>query len=195
MRGYDEFVGRIFDVISPGLLLLILLAVTALVAAGWYWYPAWVPRRWPRLRMPRLRLPRRKRRQRKAKHSQQPATSRAEAKRAKAATKAPAAGALSLADRLAAEGRYAEAIRERLRDTVTTLTRAGVVTPEPGTTAHEITTEAATGRPVVAPALTDATGLFSEVWYGHRPAGASEDDRMRDLTAQVRAAIDDGATR
>jgi hypothetical protein len=37
--------------------------------------------------------------------------------------------------------------------------------------------------------------LFSEVWYGHRPAGAPEDDRMRDLTAEVRAALNDGAAR
>jgi hypothetical protein len=194
MRGYDEFVGRIFEIVPPGVLILILLAVTALIAAGWYWFPAWVPRSWPRLRMPRVRLPRFKRRQRKAKHSQQPAT-RAAAKRGKPARPRPAPAGLSLADRLAAEGRYAEAIRERLRDTVTDLTRAGVITPEPGTTANEITTAAGTGRPVVAPALTGATGLFSEVWYGHRPAGAPEDDRMRDLTAEVRAALNDGAAR
>ncbi|GIE28241.1 hypothetical protein Ait01nite_012860 [Actinoplanes italicus] len=193
MRGYDEFIGRIFDTVPPAVMLLILLAVTGLIAAGWYWWPAWVPRRWPRLRMPRLRLPRIKRRK-KARHSQQPVT-RAAATRGKPAEPAPAGAALSLADRLAAEGRYAEAIRERLRDTVTVLTRAGVVAPEPGTTAHEITTEAGTGRPGVAPALTSATGLFSEVWYGHRPAGRPEDDRMRDLTAEVRAGIDDGAAR
>jgi hypothetical protein len=193
MRGYDEFVGRIFEIVPPGLLVLILLAVTALIAALWYWFPAWVPRRWPRLRMPRLRLPRFKRRRRKTKHSRQPITRAAG--RGKSAEAGPAPAALSLADRLAAEGRYAEAIRERLRDTVTDLTRAGVITPEPGTTANEITTAAGAGRPVVAPALTGATGLFSEVWYGHRPAGAPEDDRMRDLTAEVRAALNDGAAR
>ncbi|MEU4620489.1 DUF4129 domain-containing protein [Actinoplanes sp. NPDC023801] len=194
MRGYDEFVGRIFEIVSPGVLLLILLAITALTAALWYWWPAWVPRSWPRLRLPRLRLPRFRRRQRKTRHSKQRATP-AGTGSAKPGSKTPAGTALSLADRLAAEGRYAEAIRERLRDTVTALTRAGVVTPEPGTTAHELATAAGTGRPVVAPALTGATGLFSEVWYGHRPAGQPEDDRMRDLTAEVRAALDDGATR
>ena len=202
MRGYDEFVGRIFDTVGPGLVLLILLVVTALVAAGWYWWPAWVPRRLPRLRgfrlprlrlrLPKLRLPRWKRRARRARHGQKP-----ERRRAGATTPASTAGATAgtLADRLAAEGRYAEAIREWLRETVAALTRAGLITPEPGTTAAELTTEATAGRPVVGPALTGATSLFSEIWYGHRSAGPPEDERMRHLTAEVRTALDERAAR
>jgi hypothetical protein len=206
VRGYDEFVGRIFGIVPGGIVLLILLAVTTLTAAGWYWWPAWVPRRLPRLRLPRLRLrlprlrlrlprwrlrlPRRRKRTRTARHGR-PATRRTRDTGPDPAT--TTAG--SLADRLAAEGRYAEAIRERLRDTVTALTRAGLITPEPGTTAAELTTEATTGRPVVGPALTGATSLFSEVWYGHRPAGPPEDERMRHLTAEVRTALDERAPR
>ena len=57
MRAYDEFAAAVFDVVPPQLMLLLLLAVTALTAALWYWYPAWIPRRFPRLRAPRVRTP------------------------------------------------------------------------------------------------------------------------------------------
>lgn len=105
-----------------------------------------------------------------------------------AAPPAAAAG-LSLADRLAAEGRYAEAIRERLRETVGDLTRAGVITPQPGTTALELTADAAVRRPVVASPLGGATAIFSEIWYGKREASAGHDDRMRALTTEVRSSL------
>ena len=198
MRGYDEFVGRIFETVPPGVVVLILLAVTALTAALWYWFPAWVPRRLPRLRLPRWRLPRLRlpawrRRQRPARHGQRPGRDRTRSRRGRPGTAPEVTG--SLADRLAAEGRYAEAVRERLRDTVTALTRAGVISPEPGSTAAELAAEATTGRAGVGPALTGATGLFSEIWYGHRPAGPPEDERMRHLTAEVHSALDEGAPR
>ncbi|WP_433797063.1 DUF4129 domain-containing protein [Actinoplanes sp. CA-252034] len=180
MRAYDELVGRIFEIVSPPVLLLLLLAVTALTAALWYWYPAWIPRRLPRFSLPTWRRRRKPRREKST--PSRPATTPAK----KTDTTPAAAPVGSLADRLAAEGRYAEAIRERLRDTVTDLTRAGLIDPDPGTTAAELTTEAGAGRPAVGPALSGATGLFSEVWYGHRPAGPPEDERMRHLTAEVR---------
>ncbi|MEU8663522.1 DUF4129 domain-containing protein [Actinoplanes philippinensis] len=189
MRGYDDLVGRVFTIVSPPLLLLLLLAVTALTAALWYWYPAWIPRRWPRLpRLPRLTLPRWRRRTPKR---ATPTPARPAAPGRPHATAAPATAG-TLADRLAAEGRYAEAIRERLRDTVADLTRAGLIDPDPGTTAAELTTTAGTGHPAVGPALTGATGLFSDIWYGHRPAGPPEDDRMRHLTTEVRDRLGGG---
>lgn len=89
----------------------------------------------------------------------------------------------------------AEAIRERLRDTVADLTRAGLVDPAPGDTAAELAATAGAGRPAVSPALTRATGLFAEVWYGSRPAGAAEDDQMRHLTAEVRGELGTGDRR
>ncbi|MFI1991907.1 DUF4129 domain-containing protein [Actinoplanes sp. NPDC020271] len=202
-RFYDELVASLFDVVSPQLTLLILLALTGLVAALWYWYPAWVPRRMPRLRFtfPRLRLPRwrfprvrlrwhltRWRRKPKAKRrpKAEPVLVTAEPEAAPEPLGAPG---LSLADRLAAEGRYAEAIRERLRETVSDLTRAGVITPEPGTTALELTADAAARRPVVGAPLGGATAIFSEIWYGRRAASPGHDDRMRTLTAEVRSSI------
>ena len=87
---------------------------------------------------------------------------------------------LSLADRLAAEGRYAEAIRQRLRDTLRELIAARLVPPQPGWTAAELATMASTQRPAVAWPLGNATELFSEIWYGDRPAAAHHDERMRD---------------
>ncbi|GGN87983.1 hypothetical protein GCM10010112_71080 [Actinoplanes lobatus] len=193
MRGYDEFLGRVFEVIPPGLMLLILLAVTGLVAALWYWHPAWVSWRLPRFTWKKPSW-KRWRRKKKAKHGKkkEPVLKSAKADKKRKETKAPALVRQSTADRLASEGRYAEAIRERLRDTVADLTRAGVIDPEPGTTAAELTTAASTGRPRLSPPLTGATGLFSEIWYGHRPAGRGEDEKMREMTAEVRAALQPG---
>ncbi|HWS31600.1 MAG TPA: DUF4129 domain-containing protein [Actinoplanes sp.] len=179
MRGYEEFLGDLFTRVSPALTLLILLAVTGLTAAAWYYFPAWVPRRLPRWRLPRLRRPRITSRPKKTKR---PAVSRSE-------PDAPAVPATGRADELAGQGRYAEAIRERLRDTVADLTRAGLIDPEPGTTAAELTGDATAGHPGVGPALTGATGLFSGVWYGRQPAGPHEDARMRELTAEVRDSL------
>ncbi|GAA4969196.1 DUF4129 domain-containing protein [Actinoplanes utahensis] len=191
MRAYEEFVGLLIGLLSLRLLLLILVGGTALWAAAWYWYPAWIPRRLPRFRF-RFRLPRLKKRTRKARHGR---TEKPPEKAKRGRKPVPAAAPTDLADRLAAEGRYDEAIRQRLRDTVTDLTHAGVVTPEPGTTAAEITAEAAAGRPAVETALTGATGLFSRVWYGRQRAGASDDERMRHLTAEVREALRSGERR
>ena len=94
-------------------------------------------------------------------------------------------GGTLLADRLAAEGRYAEAIRQRLRDTIRDLITAGIVAPQPGWTAAELAAVASAQRPAVAQPLGSATELFSEIWYGDRPAQQPQDDRMRDLTGQV----------
>jgi len=206
-REYDEFVADLFDRVSPQTVLLALILLTGLVAALWYWYPAWVPRRMPRLpriRLPRLRLPRlrfprvhlkfRLPRWRWRRRRRKPAAPRAAAPRRVPATAepevivAPRPG-MSLADRLAAEGRYAEAIRERLRETVADLTRAGVITPQPGTTVLELTAAAAARRPAVGSPLGGATEIFSEIWYGRRDASSGHDDRMRTLTAEVRAAL------
>jgi hypothetical protein len=190
-RVWDEFAASVFDVVSPQVLLLLGLLVAGVVGALWYWFPAWVPRRLPRLRFPRLRLPRLRRprwrlpqwlRGRKPKAA---GAGGASAQPVFAPTVVLPDGTL-LADRLAAEGRYAEAIRQRLRDVVGDLTVAGVVAPLPGTTAAEVAADAAARRPAVAGPLTGATDLFSEIWYGDRPARPDHDARMRALTGDVR---------
>jgi len=186
-RAWDEFAAAVFDVVPPGVLLLLALALAGLVGALWYWFPAWVPRRLPRLRLPRWRMPRW--RLPKWRRTRKPKAARKAKKTKVVPVFAPTVvlpdGTL-LADRLAAEGRYAEAIRQRLRDVVGDLTAAGVVAPLPGTTAAEVAAAAAAQRPAVAGPLAGATDLFSEIWYGDRPALPVHDERMRALTGDVR---------
>ncbi|GGQ79394.1 DUF4129 domain-containing protein [Couchioplanes azureus] len=195
-RAWDEFAAAVFDRVSPPLLLLlILLAAAGLTGALWYWFPAWVPRRLPRWALPRWRMPRwRLPRWRRPRFS----------RRRRPATETPARATIEfeptvvlsdgtlLADRLAAEGRYAEAVRQRLRDIVGDLTAAGVVSPLPGTTAAEVAAAAAVRRPAVAAPLGGATELFSEIWYGDRPADRAHDEHMRALTGEVRARLSGG---
>src|SRR5436305_2866358 len=54
-RGWNEFVAKVDDAVGLGPATLLLFLVATLVALGWYFWPRWVPRRWPRLRRPRLR--------------------------------------------------------------------------------------------------------------------------------------------
>jgi hypothetical protein len=209
-RAYDEFVAAVFDVVPPQLMLLLLLVVTSLVAVLWDTYPAWIPRRFPRLRAPRMNAPRMRlprfrlrlprwdwrrllwwRRRKRTRAAPAPAPEpTVELPPSPVAATDP-----HLADRLAAEGRYAEAIRQRLRDTVADLTRAGVIAPQPGWTAAELSALAATNRPPLGPALGGATDLFSQVWYGRLTAGADHDAHMRRLTGEVRAALQPGGVR
>jgi hypothetical protein len=189
-RAWDEFVASVFDVVPPGTVLLLLFAGAAIVAALWYWFPAWVPRRLPRWRL-RLRWPRWRWPKRRRKVKQEPAVAATEPVLTldDEDTAPLPVGGLSPADRLAAEGRYAEAIRQRLRDTLRELVAARLVPPQPGWTAAELTAMAAAQNPVVAWPLGGATELFSEIWYGQRPAAQVHDEHMRALTDQVRAAL------
>jgi hypothetical protein len=187
-RRYDEWLAGVFDVVSGRLVLLGLFLITLLGALIWYSHPHWLPRHWPALhlpRLPRLRLPRlRFRRAPKGPaETQEIKIQKPPRVRDQAPHPDPDA------DGLAAQGRYGEAIRQRLRDTVTDLTRAGVVAPQPGTTVAELAGVTAENRPTAAPAMDAATELFSEVWYGRRPAGAEHDERMRRLTDEVRSDV------
>jgi hypothetical protein len=86
---------------------------------------------------------------------------------------------VSLADRLAAQRRYAEAIRERLRAIVRDLVDHGVVENRPGWTVTELAMAASLARPSVSGPLDAAGRLFSDIWYGERPARAEHDAQMR----------------
>jgi hypothetical protein len=170
-RAYDEFLADIFDLLSPTWVALILLAVAVAVGLLWYTYPAWLrlrlrlprPRwkrphwRWPKWKLPKWkwRRPRFKRKPRKKTAKRQPRVSPSAPEPDHEPQPVPTAP-LSAADRLAAEGRYAEAIRERLRESVTTLTSHGVIAPAPAWTAHELTTRASANRPTVATPLAGA---------------------------------------
>ncbi len=79
----------------------------------------------------------------------------------------------ALAETAAAEGRWADAVRERLRAVVRDLEARGVLDPRPGRTAGEVARDAGAVVPAVADDLRHAAVVFDEVWYGGRTADAS----------------------
>ena len=93
-----------------------------------------------------------------------------------------------LAERAAARGQFADAVRERLRAVVRELEARGVVEPRPGRTADEVALEAGRVLPALATALRDGARLFDEVWYGGRPADASSYAALVALDDRVVAA-------
>jgi uncharacterized protein DUF4129 len=93
----------------------------------------------------------------------------------------------SAADRHAAAGEWAEAVRERLRAVIRSLEERSLLDPRPGRTADEAAAEAGRALPGCAAGLRDAARLFDDVWYGGRPAGAAGDQQLRDLDARVQA--------
>ncbi|SCF35602.1 protein of unknown function (DUF4129) [Micromonospora viridifaciens] len=202
-RWWTEAVAALGDVVPLPLAALLLLLGALLAALAWYFFPAWVPRRLPRPRLPRprrrqlprFRLPRLRLRKLRLPRLRWPRLLRRRPK-ARSAGEAPpvpaprvpepvAAAPAGLADRLAAEGRYAEAVRERLRDMVRELVDRRVVEVRPGMTVTELTTAAGHVRPRVHPALHAAAMIFSDLWYAQRPATREHDHRMRALASEL----------
>jgi hypothetical protein len=192
-RWWNESVAALGDAIPLPLVALLLLVLAGLVAAGWYWWPRWVPRRlprlprlrWPRIRLrrPRLRWPWR-RRKAEAADPVAPAPVHDHG-----LPDLPVAAFVSLADRYAAQGRYAEAVRERLRAMVRELVDRRVVEHHPGWTVTELAGAAGQARPVIDAPLRAAGTVFSDVWYGQRPAQSAHDERMRELAEQMHRAL------
>jgi hypothetical protein len=92
-----------------------------------------------------------------------------------------------LADALAGEGRYAEAVRERMRAVVRELEERGLLVPRVGLTAGEVAGEAGALAPGLAGDLRDAAALFDEIWYGGRPATARTAERLAEVDERVRS--------
>lgn len=92
------------------------------------------------------------------------------------------------ADEHAAAGRFAEAVRERMRGIVRELEDRGVLEPRPGRTADEVAREAGALVPVVAGELRTAATVFDEVWYGGRAATAQSDAAVRLADQRIRQA-------
>jgi len=200
-RWWDEFVADVDDTVGLGLTTLLLFLAGALFAAGWYFWPKWLPWNWPRRarkegeakekrrwRRPRLRW-RWPWRRRRRKPAAEPAEPELVPHETEGLPELPIEAFVSLADRLAAEGRYAEAVRERLRGIVRELVDAGVVENRPGWTITELAGAASRARPTVRPPLDAASRLFSDIWYGQRPAGAEHDAQMRGYATHVHAAL------
>lgn len=190
-RWWTESVAAFGDVVPLPLAVLALLLAGALIGAGWYWWPRWVPRRFPRLRMPRIRW----RRPRFRWPFRRRARVEPELVRTVTGTSddqlpdLPVSAFVSLADRLAAQGRYAEAVRERLRAMVRELIDRKVMEHRPGWTVTELAGAAGQARPVVDAPLRAAGGVFSDIWYGQHSAGAQHDERMRELAAELHRAL------
>lgn len=90
-----------------------------------------------------------------------------------------------LADEYASTGRYADAIRERMRAIVRDLEERAVLEPRLGRTADEVAYDAGG---VLADAATDlgrAARTFDDVWYGARPATAAMAADLRDIDRRV----------
>lgn len=92
------------------------------------------------------------------------------------------------ADAFAAEGRFADAIRERLRAIIRGLTDRGVLDNRLGRTAMEVATEAGRKLPPAAADLREAASLFGAIWYGRRPATAADYSQMCTVDSRVAAA-------
>jgi hypothetical protein len=77
------------------------------------------------------------------------------------------------AERYAAAGAYAEAVRERLRAVVRDLEDRGLLDARPGRTADEAAHDAGHVLPTVSADLRRAARTFDDVWYGGQVADAS----------------------
>jgi hypothetical protein len=194
-RWWLDVVSAVADVFGLPLVVLLLLLGTTLVAVLLYTWPAWVPRRWPHrpewtraawwARVARWR-PRRR-----GKPTGEPVAPPTGVDLADDSLPDLPAGALaSLADLLAADGRYAEAVRERLRSMVRGLVDRQVIDNSPGWTVTELAAAASAARPEVGAPLTAACRTFSDLWYGMSPALREHDERMRAMAAEVTGILD-----
>ena len=78
-----------------------------------------------------------------------------------------------LADEAAAQGRYADAVLERLRAVVRELEARGVLDSRPGRTAGEVARDAGAAVPLLTGPLQGAALTFDQIWYGQRLADAA----------------------
>ena len=202
-RWWTDLLAAVSDRYPLPLLFLTLFLASGVLGLLWYFFPRWVPRHLPRLRWPqwratwrgvRLGRPRWRWGRRSRPAGAQPGASHGTSGDAELPD-LPAQAFVALADRLAAEGRYAEAIRERLRAIVRDLVDHRAVEHRPGWTITELAGAAAAARPAVDAPLGEAARIFSDVWYGLRPAHAEQDTRMRALTNAVAESVGAPAAR
>ncbi|MGC5013301.1 DUF4129 domain-containing protein [Streptosporangium sp. DT93] len=99
------------------------------------------------------------------------------------------------AERLAEEGRWAEAVRERLRAVARDLEDRVIVDVVPSRTAGELAAEAGRALPALAAELAEAARVFDDVTYGEVPGTPEAYRIMRDLDEHLRAARPSPAAR
>jgi len=184
MRPWNEFVAGWGDLLSLPLTALLLIVAALIIGLAWaFWteFIAWAERV--------LRWRRRKAKEKSKDDSEVRLITEEELEEvAESEEELPdvdAAVFATLADRFAAEGRYAEAVRERLRAMVRELVDRGVIIHHPGWTVTELAEAAGSARPAVKPPVVEATGIFSFIWYRKEPALSEHDIRMRVLAGQL----------
>ncbi|MER6580129.1 DUF4129 domain-containing protein [Nonomuraea sp. NPDC001023] len=94
----------------------------------------------------------------------------------------------SAAERLAAEGDWTQAIRERLRAIARDLEERALVDGMPGRTADELAAEAGRALPGFAAELAAAARSFDDVSYGGVPGTQAAYQTMSDLDERLRQA-------
>jgi hypothetical protein len=94
----------------------------------------------------------------------------------------------SEAERFAAAGAWAEAVRSRLRAIVRDLEDRGLVDARPGRTADEVARDAGARLPSAAADLRLGARIFDDIWYGGRTADATSYSRLAEIDAAVAAA-------
>ncbi|WP_194923796.1 DUF4129 domain-containing protein [Catenulispora pinisilvae] len=99
-----------------------------------------------------------------------------------------AAGYRRAAEEHAAGGRWAEAVRARLRAVIAALEERAVLDPRPGRTADVAAREAGALLPDQAPALLGAARVFDDIWYGQAAAGPQDYRRLVAVDEAVAAA-------
>lgn len=99
-----------------------------------------------------------------------------------------AAGYRRAAEEHAAGGRWAEAVRARLRAVIAALEERAVLDPRPGRTADVAAREAGAMLPDQAPALLGAARVFDDIWYGQAAAGPDDYRRLVAVDEAVAAA-------
>jgi len=109
------------------------------------------------------------------------------------ASQLPSTALRAEAEGHAQAGRYADAVRSRLRAIVRMLEEKGVLDPRPSRTAGELVAEMAAISPTGLDELRVAVTVFSDAWYGGRPADATGYQavvRADDALAAVRRGAD-----
>ena len=204
-RWWNELVAAAGDPVPGGVPMIgfLLFVLTAVVALLWYLWPAWSPTRWRfagRVRSDRSRRGQRFRwrrlgplrfRWRWWRRRRKPTAELRPELPDDQVPDLPAAVLALSADELAAAGRYAEAVRERLRAIIRGLIERGVVSAHPGWTVTELARAAGRARPTTAAPLAAASDVFSEIWYGLRPATVEDDLAMREYGERVHDALTD----
>lgn len=92
------------------------------------------------------------------------------------------------AERAAAAGQWADAVRERLRAVARDLEQRVIIDPNPGRTADELAAEAGAALPAFVDDLAAAARTFDDIWYGTRAATPAAYDHLRRLDEALRAA-------